>query len=63
MTATSKSPGMTLLIDPRGNGGAINANTKDLFVSLVLAGWVPVGPNGKAAAAKILADNAAGLPA
>lgn len=43
-----------LLINPN-NGSAIIANDASMFRSLVLDGWKPIGPNGKAAAAQILA--------
>jgi len=45
---------MMLLINPR-NGDAVNATTAAEFRALVLDGFKPIGPNGQAAAARILA--------
>ena len=43
---------MMPLINPR-TGNAINADSKALFRSCILDGWLPVGPNGQLAAKQV----------
>lgn len=45
---------MMLLINPR-TGDVINATTMTLFIALVKDGWMPIGVQGKALAATVLA--------